>query len=82
MPRSRRKQTILPYLTSEQKTLDYAVQKTYFPGIDLIPACLALYEAEITIVMRVAGQSETGAAAGVLPGAEVRDPERRGSATT
>ena len=52
-------QTILPYLTSEQKTLDYAVKPTYFPGIDLIPACLALYEAEITIVMRVAGQSET-----------------------
>src|SRR5262249_28158483 len=46
-------QTILPYLASEQTSLQYAVQKTYFPGIDLIPACLALYEAEITIVMRV-----------------------------
>jgi len=52
-------QTILPYLASEQKTLDYAVRPSYFPGIDLIPACLALYEAEITIVMRVAGQTET-----------------------
>jgi chromosome partitioning protein len=48
--------TILPFLESSQKSLAYAVQKTYFPGIDLIPACLALYEAEITIVMRVAGQ--------------------------
>lgn len=48
--------TILPYLASEQATLAYAVRKTYFPGIDLIPACLALYEAEIAIVMRVAGQ--------------------------
>jgi chromosome partitioning protein len=48
--------TILPFLESSQKTLAYAIQKTYFPGIDLIPACLALYEAEITIVMRVAGQ--------------------------
>jgi len=48
--------TILPFLESAQKTLVYAVRKTYFPGIDLIPACLALYEAEITIVMRVAGQ--------------------------
>jgi chromosome partitioning protein len=48
--------TILPYLASEQTTLQYAIRKTYFPGIDLIPACLALYEAEIAIVMRVAGQ--------------------------
>jgi chromosome partitioning protein len=50
-------QTILPYLESRENTLAYAVQKTYFPGVDLIPACLALYEAEISIVMRVAGQA-------------------------
>jgi chromosome partitioning protein len=49
-------ETILPYLASEEKSLAYAIHKTYFPGIDLIPACLALYEAEIAIVMRVAGQ--------------------------
>src|ERR1700733_8954387 len=49
--------TILPYLASEQKGLAYAVRSSYFPGIDLIPACLALYEAEIAIVMRVVGQS-------------------------
>ena len=49
--------TILPYLASEERTLDYAIQKTYFPGLDLIPACLALYEAEIAMVMRVAGQA-------------------------
>ena len=48
--------TILPYLASEQKSLGYAVRSSYFPGIDLIPACLALYEAEIAIVMRVGGQ--------------------------
>ena len=48
--------TILPYLAGEQATLDYAIRRTYFPGIDLIPACLALYEAEISIVMNVAGQ--------------------------
>ncbi|MGH8257066.1 MAG: AAA family ATPase [Steroidobacteraceae bacterium] len=48
--------TVLPYLASEQTTLAYAVRPSYFPGIDLIPACLALYEAEIAIVMRVAGQ--------------------------
>src|SRR5580658_11381234 len=49
-------ETILPYLSSEQSSLSYAIRPTYFPGIDLIPACLALYEAEIAIVMRVAGQ--------------------------
>lgn len=48
--------TILPYLSGEETTLDYAIRETYFPGIDLIPACLALYEAEISIVMNVAGQ--------------------------
>jgi chromosome partitioning protein len=48
--------TVLPYLASDQTSLVYGIRPTYFPGIDLIPACLALYEAEIAIVMRVAGQ--------------------------
>lgn len=46
--------TILPYLSGYQKTLDYAVRKTYWPNIDLVPACLALYEAEIAIVAHLA----------------------------
>jgi chromosome partitioning protein len=49
-------QTILPYLASDESSLEYAIQPSYFPGLDLIPACLALYEAEIAMVMRVAGQ--------------------------
>ena len=49
-------ETILPYLASDQSSLAYAVRRTYFPNVDLIPACLALYEAEIAMVMRVAGQ--------------------------
>ncbi len=48
--------TILPYLSGEQKSLAYAVRPSYFPGIDLVPACLALYEAELSIVMRVGAQ--------------------------
>lgn len=48
--------TVLPYLASDQPSLTYGVRSTYFPGVDLIPACLALYEAEIAIVMRVASQ--------------------------
>jgi chromosome partitioning protein len=48
--------TVLPYLASDQTSLTYGIRPTYFPGIDLVPACLALYEAEIAIVMRVASQ--------------------------
>ena len=33
------------------------MRKSYFPNVDFIPACLALYEAEIAIVMRVAASS-------------------------
>ena len=50
--------TILPYLSGYQKTLDYAVRRTYWPNIDLIPACLALYEAELAIVMHLASQQD------------------------
>ena len=49
--------TMLPFLDGEQKSLAYAVRETYFPGIDLIPACLVLYEAELGIVMRVGAQA-------------------------
>lgn len=48
--------TILPYLSGEEKTLDYAVASTYFPNISLIPACLALYEAEVAIVVHLSEQ--------------------------
>jgi chromosome partitioning protein len=50
--------TILPYLSGYQTTLDYAVRRTYWPNIDLIPACLALYEAELAIVMHLAAQTD------------------------
>ena len=58
--------TMLPFLDGEQKSLAYAVRPTYFPGIDLIPACLALYEAEIAIVMRDRRRSHARAAGRVL----------------
>ena len=50
--------TILPYLSGYQKTLGYAVRKTYWPNIDLIPACLALYDAELAIVVHLAAQQD------------------------
>jgi chromosome partitioning protein len=39
-------QTILPLIYGEQTDLKYAVQKTYWDGIDLIPASAALFSAE------------------------------------
>jgi chromosome partitioning protein len=49
-------ETVLPYLGGHQRTLEYAIRRTYFPNIDLIPACLALYEAEVAIVVHIAEQ--------------------------
>jgi chromosome partitioning protein len=48
--------TMLPYLDGREKSLAYAVRKTYWPNIDLIPACLALYEAEMGIAAHVSAQ--------------------------
>jgi chromosome partitioning protein len=49
-------ETVLAYLGGHQRTLDYAIRRTYFPNVDLIPACLALYEAEVAIVVHIAEQ--------------------------
>jgi chromosome partitioning protein len=49
--------TILAYLGGGQPTLETVIRKTYFEGIDLIPACLALYEAEIALVLHIAEQT-------------------------
>ena len=48
--------TLLPYLDGTQQDLAYAVRHTYFPNIDLIPACLALSDAELSIVLRISRQ--------------------------
>ncbi|REE06581.1 chromosome partitioning protein [Paraburkholderia sp. BL27I4N3] len=39
-------QTILPLIYGEQSSLEYAVQPSYWDGIDLIPASAALFGAE------------------------------------
>ncbi|MDH5727376.1 MAG: AAA family ATPase [Gammaproteobacteria bacterium] len=54
------KDTIYPYLSEQQSrgydfsTLHYAVRKTYWPNIDLIPANLLLYNAEYELAARAA----------------------------
>ena len=50
--------TLLPYLDSSETSLVYAVRKTYWPNIDLIPACLALYEAEMAIAAHLSSQAD------------------------
>ena len=50
--------TLLPYLDSSESTLVYAVRKTYWPNIDLIPSCLALYDAELAIAAHLATQDD------------------------
>ena len=51
-------QTLLPYLDSSESSLVYAVRKTYWPNVDLIPSCLALYEAEMAIAAHLAVQED------------------------
>jgi chromosome partitioning protein len=50
--------TLLPYLDSSESSLVYAVRKTYWPNIDLIPSCLALYDAELAIAAHLATQED------------------------
>lgn len=38
--------TMSLYINGTKDSIDYAVKKTYFPGIDLVPSCLPWYEVE------------------------------------
>ncbi len=53
-----REDTIAPYLLGEQHSLHYAIRKTYWPGIDLIPSALHFYGAEYELAAQVAGNVE------------------------
>jgi len=53
----RQEDTILGYLDGSHSTLQPVIRRTYFPNVDLVPACLALYEAEIALVIHIAEQS-------------------------
>ena len=45
--------TLAPFMRGEQMSLDYAVMHTYFDGIDLVPACLALADVDIALFQAV-----------------------------
>jgi chromosome partitioning protein len=44
--------TVLPLVYGEQASLEYAVQDTYWDGIDLIPASTALFSAEFFLPLK------------------------------
>jgi chromosome partitioning protein len=47
--------TIAAYLLGEQHSLQYAIRKTYWPGVDLIPSALHFYSAEYELAAQVSG---------------------------
>ncbi|MBK4738648.1 ParA family protein [Noviherbaspirillum pedocola] len=51
-------QTVLPLIYGEQTSLEYAVQKTYWDGIDLIPASAALFSAEFYLPFKQSKDSK------------------------
>ncbi len=47
--------TLYPYLREgERRSLDYAIRKTHFDGLDLIPANLRLFQSEYELAARMA----------------------------
>lgn len=45
-------QTILPLCMGEQDSIEYAIQKTYWDGIDLVPAKTTMFSAEFALPAR------------------------------
>jgi chromosome partitioning protein len=50
-------QTLLPLIYGDQSTLQYAIQKTYWHNLDLIPASSSLFDAEFEIPAKVLNDS-------------------------
>ena len=46
--------TLIPFLRGEQNDLQYCVLETYFPGVSIIPSCLAFYDAEFKLAFSAA----------------------------
>lgn len=51
-------QTILPLCTGEQVSIDYAIQSTYWDGIDIVAAAPILYSAEFVLPSRQTRQPQ------------------------
>ena len=46
-------ETLLPYFRGEQGSIDYAIKKTYWPNLDLIPANLQIYNLELEMGAKI-----------------------------
>lgn len=53
-------QTILNILTDENKDISNYVVKTYWDGLDLVPANLSLYNAELALPSKIADEATKG----------------------
>lgn len=53
-------QTILPLCLGEQDSLEYAIRKTYWDGIDLVPATSAMFSAEFALPARQRNEISKG----------------------
>lgn len=51
-------QTVLPLIYGDEENLDYAVQPTYWDGIDIIPASAALFGAEFYLPFKQSKDSK------------------------
>jgi len=49
--------TLAPFYRDDEETLDYAIRKTYWDGLDLVPANLLLYETEYEWMSDVQGET-------------------------
>jgi len=56
-----RDNTLFAYLNGDQTTLEYAVRRTHWPTLDLIPACLGLSDVEIGGILNLAAQTDAQA---------------------
>jgi len=50
-----KKDTVIPYIKGDEETLHYAVKKTAWPNIDLIPGCMALEDVNWALAFEAAG---------------------------
>ncbi len=53
-------ETLLPYLLGEATNIEPIIRKTYWPGLDLIPANLALYNAEFVLPVQNSQKRASG----------------------
>jgi chromosome partitioning protein len=54
------KDTLYPFFNGEENSLEFAIRKTHWDGLDLIPACLMLYASEYRLSSLQASSRDSG----------------------